>query len=245
MHTIWLPLLLFAATTGVAFPQPVDCATVADLGAWYYDWSATPTLCAGVEAVPMIWGADLPASVGGNSAWLMGSNEPDRADQAHLTPEQAARLWRQIETRWPERRLVSPAPSAPGLDWLQRFRLAYVTLYGAPPRLDALAVHCYLPTEDCRAVVRQAEAWAAAWSVGEIWLTEWSALPCHYASQAAAVADADALRDWLRMQPRVTRTAWFAAAYAGRDVPNGFGPDCDPSLTRDGALTAFGAWWVQ
>lgn len=237
----FIPLLLAAITAsqGVGNEWQQPCAIGAQIGAaWYYDWTSAPTCGTGtLEAVPMLRKAgDWGDRQGGNSRWLMGFNEPDRRDQADLTPAQAATAWRTVEQRFPGKRLVSPAPSGPGLAWLPQFRDAYRQQYGTWPRLDALAVHCYLPHEDCRAIVTQALAWADAWGVSEVWLTEWAALECNYTSHAQAIADADAFRAWLATQPRVTRAAWFNGQAFGA---------CDPALVRDGALTAWGQWYMS
>jgi hypothetical protein len=75
--------------------------------AWQYDWSANPLPCA-VENVPMLWSS--VKDVGGNSQWIMGFNEPDLKGQANIAAARAAQMWQQIESKFPDRKLLSPRP---------------------------------------------------------------------------------------------------------------------------------------
>lgn len=132
--------------------NPVDGASeaLAASGAkWYHNWassSAGVTTPEGVEFVPSIWG---PNSVTeqelGNAAregkHLLGFNEPDRADQANMSPEQALDLWPQLEKTG--LKLGAPAVSVdadkPG-GWLDRF------MQGAQARglrVDFIPLHWY------------------------------------------------------------------------------------------------------
>lgn len=218
---------------GVGMPY-ADCDELAALDIkWEYNWSAETWNCPGVENVPMAWGNYVPKAVGGNSQWLMGFNEPDQAGQANLTPEQAAVKWQGVEVAYPNRKLVAPAPSHLDPDWLARFRDAYIAAYGEAPRLDALAVHCYLPTADeCIALVQQFEDWAAAWDVPEVWVTEFSFVDTKEEKQFIRYLQAD---------PMVTRFAWFALSYRGNET---WAPARDaqaPLVDISGKLTAWGS----
>lgn len=217
---------------GVGMPY-ADCDKLATLGIrWAYNWSSETWNCPGVENVPMAW-AGVPQTVRGNSDWLMGFNEPDRPDQANLTPEQAAIKWRGIEAMYPERKLVAPAPSHLDPEWLARFRDAYIAAFDRPPRLDALAVHCYLPTADeCIALVQQFEDWAAAWNVPEVWVTEFSFVDTKEEKQFIRYLQAD---------PMVSRYGWFALSYRGFET---WAPARDaqaPLVDSTGKLTAWGS----
>jgi hypothetical protein len=219
-----------------------DAAQVAALGAaWHYTWSIQ---CDDPACVPMIWGAadvDKPAT---DSAWLLGFNEPDLAGQANLTPQAAALLWHDVEARYPERKLVAPAPSHEHFDWLLGFYAAYVTTYGHAPRLDALALHCYLPTAaECIALGRRFVGLAQAWDIAEVWVTEFAFVPAYSYN---AEREARAFVTWLEQTPRITRYAPFVAHIAC----DWSWPDCrksaDPSLfDAFGQLTEMGTWYVK
>ena len=154
-----------------------DCASAAAVSAvWEYAWTSSPPNCVGIENIPMIWGAsDVTATLGGNSQWIMGFNEPDSASQSNLSPAYAASLWRQIEQKYPNRKLLAPAPSGAGANWIVDFRNAYISAYGTAPRLDGLAMHCYAwYASQCIPLAQQFESWATSWGVPEIWVTEFS-----------------------------------------------------------------------
>ncbi len=124
--------------------------------AWFYTWGGRPNvefeqIPEGVEFIPMAWsrwglqGEDPPII----EEWflnrrarrydtLLGFNEPDRANQANLTVEQALDLWPKLErTRL---RLGSPATVHPDNEWMQAF-MAGVEERGL--RVDFICVHWY------------------------------------------------------------------------------------------------------
>lgn len=221
-----------AAKKGIGMPY-ADCRQLAALGIrWEYNWSGETWNCAGVENVPMAW-AGVPSDVRGNSEWLMGFNEPDQPGQANLAPGTASALWRAIELRYPGRKLVAPAPSHLDPEWLVRFRDNYMAVFAKPPRMDALAVHCYLPTAvECIALVREYETWAREWNVGEIWVTEFSFTDAEQARDFISYLASDAL---------VSRYSWFALWYRGNEV---WSPPTEyqaPLVDSQGNLTRWGA----
>lgn len=206
--------------------QHRSCAYPAQVGAsWYYDWSPQPLDCPGREAVPMLWapgdGVSNPPSA---SAYLLLLNECDRPDQCNTSPEAAAIAWRQWEQQYPERRLVGPNASNAGLDWLLAWHAAYLRLYGEPPRLWALGIHCYKGLAWCQDWTTANIALAQQWTEsGRVWVTEW----------AMPLPDADVFAAWLLANPGVERAAWYLAR----------SPAENSSLYdwRDG-LTGYGVW---
>lgn len=204
---------------GVGMPYP-DCTDAATVGAtWEYMWGPQPPDCPGIDNVPMLWGAgQVNATITGNSQWVMGFNEPDQPDQSNISAANAAVMWQQIEQNYPNRKLVAPAPSQLHPNWLVDFRNAYIAKYGKPPRLDALAMHCYMATAaDCMELAQTFESWAQAWGVKEIWLTEFAFLPCLSGSDAQAIAEGQTLISWVENQPLYTRMAWFASRIQGTE----------------------------
>jgi hypothetical protein len=150
---------------------------------WYYTWQPKATQSRpprAVEFVPMIWSEtfvkpkELQLAKESGSI-LLGFNEPDRADQANITVEDALNLWPQLMATGV--RLGSPAPaenpSLPG-SWLDRF------INGARARgyrADLLAVHWYGeefdPDEAVEALKNFLEAVYQKFQL-TIWLTEHS-----------------------------------------------------------------------
>ncbi|KAJ3494737.1 hypothetical protein NLG97_g3885 [Lecanicillium saksenae] len=101
---------------------------------WQYNWdSNTNQKPDFAEFVPMLWGTqNYHTDQWFNNAWhwlnnggsghLLAFNEPDRGDQAHMTPGEAVNGWRQyMEPFAGHAQLGAPAVSAGGFDWLQQF----------------------------------------------------------------------------------------------------------------------------
>ena len=218
------------------------CGSCAELGcAWCYAWSPWPGQSAGVESVPMIRDASnvQVTLLGGNSGWLMGFNEPDLAGQAELTPIAAAVLWREIERKWPERRLVAPAPSHLHPEWLVQWYEVYTQMYGAQPRVDALALHCYLSAAECIELAQQYEGLAALWGIREGWLTEfaYTAVTTDWQAQISTLTTyIEQTPFWARYAPFVSHMPCAAGDPFWNCQSGG-----DPSLFMlDGRLTEVG-----
>lgn len=247
LFTIWLPLVKRAATKqGVALTHG-HCGDVQWVGAsWFYTWSPRPPECPGVESVPMIWGEnDIGKTLRGTSSWLLGFNEPDGAGQANLTPFRAAELWRDVERLYPDKFLVSPAPSHLHPEWLPQFVAAYLDLYDEMPQLDALAVHCYLNDVDqCVALVGAAIALADDWNVtGGVWVTEFAFLEMGWATLEESLDKARTFIAWMDNEPRVGRYAWFAARLRDDEKSQGLS---SALVEFDGsALTVYGEMYAE
>lgn len=168
----------------------------------------------------MIWGAsDVNATVGGNSQWIMGFNEPDSTSQANISPANAATLWRQIEQKYPTRKLAAPVPSGGNSTWLPAFRQSYISAYGAPPRLDALAVHCYAwSAAACIQYTQSFETLATAWGVPEVWVTEFSISPAAPNTLSQALQEAQSYINWMEGDSMITHIAWFASKIQGTEA---------------------------
>jgi hypothetical protein len=210
------------------------CGPCVTLGcSWCYSWSPWPGASAGVERVPMIRDATNVnvAQLGGNSDWLMGFNEPDLAGQADLAPDIAAALWRRIEERWPDKRLVAPVPSHLHPDWLVQWYEAYQIRYGQAPRIDALAMHCYLSATKCIALAQEYEGLATLWGVQEGWVTEFAytaVVPNWEAQIAQLVTYLEQTPFWTRYAPFVSHEScdnefWNCAAAGDPSLLDGFG----------------------
>lgn len=193
----------------------------------------------------MIWDETHVYDAVSASAWVMGFNEPDLTGQAGMTPQAAVKYWRIVESRFPERKLVAPAPSHLHLEWLPQFRAVYRAEVGRYPRFDALAVHCYDSAAQCIAVVKQFEAWAREWGVPEIWVTEFAFVP---AWSQDAEGEARAFMAYLGQRPMVTRVAPFLSYGSGCDE---YWPDCrpdaNPALLHADLMTPtdIGRWYAR
>jgi hypothetical protein len=159
-------------------------ASLKDSGvSWFYNWAPEPQAIqapAGVDFVPMIWGAgavnanDLAnAKKSGNT--LLGFNEPDMAGQANMTVDQALSLWPQLEATG--MRLGAPAV-AWGADqdgqWLDKF------MTGAKDkgyRVDFIPLHWYGADFSSKNATNQLKSYIEAVHAKygkPVWLTEYS-----------------------------------------------------------------------
>ncbi len=195
-----------------------------DVGAtWYYTWHARSGLKpARARFVPMIWGAkqvtasDLATAKRSSRGELLGFNEPDRPDQANLTPQQACDLWPRLQATG--LRLGAPAVSW-GADvrggWLDRF-MSCVRQRNL--RVDFIPLHFYSSnyssaTKDLKRYITATHA-----RYGKpVWITEYALLDfgagrpqATPAQQSAFVRTSTAMMNRL---PYLERYAWFALEY--------------------------------
>nr|WP_269330061.1 glycoside hydrolase family protein [Kineosporia babensis] len=199
-------------------------ASLKDSGvSWFYNWAPDPQdvkAPAGVDFVPMIWGADAvnastlaTAKKHGNT--LLGFNEPDLAEQSNLSVERALELWPQLEGTG--LRLGSPAV-AWGADqdgqWLEKF------MQGAEDknyRVDFITLHWYgsdfNPKNATQHLKTYVEATHAKYGK-PIWLTEYSLMNFGGGPKFASPADqAEFVRLSTKMLEEldyVERYSWFA-----------------------------------
>jgi hypothetical protein len=114
---------------------------------WYYTWGRTAIPAASSEFVPMAWSkssvtseASFQQLLGHRSDYILGFNEPERAEQANMTVAEAIALWPKLMTTG--KKLVSPAVGTDslGMTWLTSF-LSEVNRLNL--RVDAVAIHWY------------------------------------------------------------------------------------------------------
>ncbi|MGF7237356.1 MAG: glycosyl hydrolase, partial [Frankia sp.] len=200
-----------------------DQALAASGAGWYYTWSTTHaglTTPAGVQFVPMIWGAasvtdDALAQARANGPDLLTFNEPDRSDQANLTPTQALNLWPQLMASGMT--LGSPSVSSGATDpsgWLGRF------MSGAAARgyrVDFITLHWYASDFSSAASTARLRGYIQAVYNRyhrPIWLTEYALInfaggASHYPSDAQQAAFITASTQMLDGLPYLARYAWF------------------------------------
>ncbi|ESK83301.1 glycosyl hydrolase 53 domain-containing protein [Moniliophthora roreri MCA 2997] len=207
-----LPLLVHAAKNpkrGIAWPVenggPLDLAGSANsVISWEYNWAknAPPGLPSGIEHVPMQWDERDIAGLGGaigSAKFLLGFNEPERPEQAAISPSDAARLWKDnIQPLSPGVKLGAPAVAAgpAGQQWLDQF---FAACSGCT--FDFLPIHWYGEG------AQNFNAYVAGMRdkyQKPIWVTEF----------APTAGDVMAfMRDTLNFldnEPSVERYAWFA-----------------------------------
>ncbi|GLY14724.1 hypothetical protein Kisp01_17390 [Kineosporia sp. NBRC 101677] len=199
-------------------------ASLKDSGvSWFYNWAPDPQgipAPAGVEFVPMIWGADAVnestlATAKSNGDTLLGFNEPDLGEQSNMTVERALELWPQLQKTG--LRLGSPAV-AWGADqngqWLDRF------MKGADSKgykVDFITLHWYGSDFNPKNATSQLKSYVEATYAKyrkPIWLTEYSLMNFGSGPKFASPADqAEFVRlstEMLESLDYVEHYSWFA-----------------------------------
>jgi len=248
-----------ACKRGVAYGRH----SIADLKAlsagvsWWYNWDFRPDqelragayLEAGVEYVPMIWGASsdraaAKTAIGDDAQLLLGFNEPNFGAQANLSAKAAAALWPELEAIADAKglRLVSPAVNFCGGSCQDTDPFHYLDAFFAACtgcRVDAVAMHIYVgcsPAGDNKAewLIQHVETYKSRFSQ-PLWLTEFACDSAkNSAEQQAFLEDAVA---YLEAEPRIERYAWFsgrASNVANVDL-----------LGESGQLTALGKAYLN
>ncbi len=225
---------------GVAGPSLTNAELVPGI-AWWYNWGASREgLVAGLEFVPMIWGAaalqNATAQLPAGARYLLGFNEPNFFGQSNLSAQAAAELWPQVEAIAKAKGLdlVSPAVNYCGDDesktgpchdtnpvsYLEDFFTACANC-----RVDYIAVHWY----NCTASELQFYLGQFRRFNKLIWLTEFA---CAYGGDTSVAGQEAYMRaavPILEADGHVQRYAWFS----GDPMPSA-------KLLENGSLTPLG-----
>jgi hypothetical protein len=216
----------------------VDRALSKSGASWYYTWGLSHKGIkspAGVQFVPMIWGANSVTRGNLRQArregpYLLGFNEPDNASQSNMTVAQALALWPRLMAT--HLKLGSPAVASdaatPG-GWLDQF------IKGARAdgyRVNFIAVHWYGGDFATRAAVHQLESYLRAIHARyhlTIWLTEFALIrfgsTTVFPSARKQAEFVTAAASMLQRLKFVQRYAWFALpATAGDGTAGLFRP---------------------
>jgi len=231
MKILFLVFVLFelrylshAGKAGVAWDNHGNLGELTGPGklTWVYNWSPDKP-GTNVEFVPMLWGPGQAgdfvnkANSGGfsGSSHILGFNEPDNGGQSNLSPEDAARLWKQYMDPMGQKgfRLGAPAvTSAPsGKPWLQRF---FQACGGC--RVDFIPIHWY--GSDGNLFISYVNDIHNTFGKN-VWVTEWAC-----AEYGGPRCDQNHVYDfmgqttqWLDQQPWVERFSWFGCRV--NDIP--------------------------
>ncbi|KAK7109980.1 uncharacterized protein [Littorina saxatilis] len=215
--------------------------------AWWYDWAQTPNYHSGchrqllANRVPMVWGWGAGVHVPNDAHYVLGFNEPNFHAQSNMSPQDAARHWRELQQQTGNKVLVSPA-AAPcgdhnmcysnGVDWFAQF-------FQACPdcKVDYLATHGYWC--DANIMMHYLEdLWNRFHK--KIWLTEFSCPQKHSVSDQLNYMKAVLPR--LEAASYVYRYSWFATRFRG----DGWIPREASLLEQDSStLTELGRYYMN
>ena len=177
---------------------------------WYYNWGASSTLPIGYKFVPMAFSPQRVADLPAYSRYVLGFNEPDNDQQAHVKPKVAFQAWPALTGKADV--IGSPAlaknPLSAG-NWLASF-------LGLGARVDFIAVHWYKGIE-ARKLINDVQAICTDYGK-PVWLTEFApqtaaqarAQPQKY-SQTQVAQFIQESTAWMSTSDCVQRFAWHDA----------------------------------
>ncbi len=217
---------------GYSLTQTDDVSLMKNHIAWWYNWTETPntnvaysTEQNAVEYVPMAWGSDFDQSAmrsylaaHNEIKYILAFNEPNFADQANLTPQEAADNWYKIEAIADEFNLKIVAPAmnySPGdvdipdtdndgspFEYLDAFFAACTDC-----RVDYLAVHAYMG--NVASVESYLNQFYERYQL-PVWLTEFNLSTGNSDETLEDQMDFLAeLTRWFEAQDYIYRYAWF------------------------------------
>ncbi|KAK7498452.1 hypothetical protein BaRGS_00010406 [Batillaria attramentaria] len=193
--------------------------------AWWYDWGDNPTYwtsntqysgCGDLleNRVAMVWGWSSRHNghvIPSDAHYILGYNEPNNPDQAHLTPAEAASHWPEIERMAGNRPLVGPSAILCGhvkcdetlWEWMDHF---FQLCHGC--RVDYLAAHLYKGNaqKEMAFLERMYQRYHK-----KIWVTEF-ALPNNH-TEEAQINYMKEILPRLEASPIVARYAWFSSRH--------------------------------
>lgn len=188
---------------------------------WHYSWGSDypQDIPDNVEFVPMIWGrSNVEAKVEtlkklaeeGKIKYLLGFNEPDKEDQAHMSVEEAIELWPLLESVGVP--LGSPAPAGSNGTWLDDF-MNQANAKGL--RVDFICMHRYNDSIDPNKWMDAFHAFHTRFGL-PIWVTEmgladWNATTPENNKRTKEQAQ-ELMADLLPMMDNadfIQRYAWF------------------------------------
>ncbi|KAJ4154162.1 hypothetical protein LMH87_010623 [Akanthomyces muscarius] len=198
---------------------------------WTYNWdSNTRKKQPYAEFVPMLWGTQSYHTnqwANNTKLWLsrgtkhlLGFNEPERPDQAALSPQQAADAWRKYMNQFSGRaKLGAPAVSNDGYNWLKDFLGKCHDCH-----IDFVPVHWY----NDHTLEGDLENWVnkICSLVGnrKVWITEFKG----FGNQDQQRQFMKKALPWLDKKACIERYAYFGTANNNKDLLVGNGPRFSP-----------------
>jgi len=150
-----------------------------------------------------ICGGDIPEEY----KIILGFNEPNMADQANMSPQEAALEWIEVMGRYPDRLLVSPATGHADTEWFDEF-WAECELLGC--RFDFLATHFY-NAKSAENTIKVLEDYSSRYGGLKIWFTEFAVKTEH--DEDAVILYIEELLPLLEHSDFIFRYSWFLSRY--------------------------------
>lgn len=201
---------------------------------WCYNWGHNPLPDdkqdlldqMGMTYIPMVWSGTARADhlivhQQNGCGYVLGFNEPNLMDQAKLTPQQAAKLWKDLiaTAKSLQLKVVGPAVNYGTLPGYGDPTVWYDEFLAQPEvsidDIDAIAVHAYMNSGNA---VKQLMIRKFAKYGKPLWLTEFANGEARTAAQQAEFMQ-EAVT-YLEADPAVERYAWFMDTITYPEAPH-------------------------
>lgn len=204
---------------------------------WYYNWANTPTYglkgavaeYQDIEYIPMAWNNNWSEDNIRNTVashpstkYMLGYNEPNFTNQAHMTPAEAAAAWPRVQAICKELGLAVVSPAVNNSAWAEwsdpvKWMREFIRLVGIDA-VDYIAFHAYGGMGNIQDTAER------LWNEFHkpLWLTEF----CYWPGGAGAVNVSPALQlnsmvnmiSWCEKTDYIHRYAWFQAFEKGHST---------------------------
>ena len=129
------------------------------------------------------------------------------AEQANIGPEEAAAAWIELQLKYPDAELVSPATAGVDTDWFDAF-MAECEILGC--RIDYLATHHYTAASADQ-MMRLLKNYSDRYGGRKIWFTEFAMAKSH--DEDAIIEYISDLLPQLEHSDFIHRYSWFISRY--------------------------------
>merc|ERR1711874_736480 len=141
---------------------------------------------------------------------ILGFNEPNQPDQANLSPLEAALAWVEVQEKYPDRELVSPATGHVDTEWFDQF-MVECELLGC--RFDYLATHWYGNAQGVSAehTIQILRDYSERYGGKKIWFTEFAVAREH--EENTIIQYIQELLPLLEHSDFIHKYSWFISRY--------------------------------
>jgi len=184
--------------------------------------SCLPDSSQELDFVPMIWGVNGYGhqpnlnydNVTEEGRYLLGYNEPNKEDQSGMPPQVAAEAWIELQEKYPDKLLVSPATAGANKPWMDEF---WDRCKALGCRIDYIATHKY--SGDTDQVMSILEEYSRRYDNTPLWLTEFAVNNEH--DPAVITAYVEEVLPRLEAADFIYRYSWFISRHTPKHEETG------------------------
>jgi len=137
---------------------------------------------------------------------ILAYNEPNRPEQANMSPLEAALGWMEIQARYEDRELVSPATAGVDTEWMDQF-MEECEILGC--RIDYIATHSY-KADSAENTINVLRDYSERYGK-KIWFTEFAVSNSH--DEEEIINYIETLLPLLEHSDFIYKYSWFLSRY--------------------------------